>query len=340
MRTSDIRMLALSLTGRCNFSCRYCYASEHTPMDMPFAVAKQAIDLVASDGKPFILQFTGGEPLLNESVLRQAVLYVEGNKIPAQMRIQTNGSLLSEELVLFLYRHKTAIGVSLDGKPSVNDRLRLQQDGQGASVAIVRGIQNAKKHQIALGLTCVVSSDNVEELESCIDFAYFLGNIRRIGFDLLRGQGRGKGLCAPTEEQVAKAMERVKIRRDQLQKLTGIPIVLSQQERASVQKERGHEYEFGHCYAMNGQSAFVSPDGSIYACASFIGEESFCIGQVAEGVDEIRVEAVRRKILEAMQFCRECVSFADCGGGCYARWYGSGCRQAYPAECALKRSMI
>ena len=29
MNTPKIKMLVLSLTGQCNFACKYCYAAEH-----------------------------------------------------------------------------------------------------------------------------------------------------------------------------------------------------------------------------------------------------------------------------------------------------------------------
>ena len=29
MNNPKIKMLVLSLTGQCNFDCKYCYASEH-----------------------------------------------------------------------------------------------------------------------------------------------------------------------------------------------------------------------------------------------------------------------------------------------------------------------
>ena len=61
------RVLILELTGQCNFACRYCYAAEKKPLSMPLAVAMQAVASVAASQEsqePFLVQFTGGEPLL------------------------------------------------------------------------------------------------------------------------------------------------------------------------------------------------------------------------------------------------------------------------------------
>ena len=39
-----IRMLVLTLTGRCNFKCLYCYASEQDPIDMTEETAIAAVE--------------------------------------------------------------------------------------------------------------------------------------------------------------------------------------------------------------------------------------------------------------------------------------------------------
>ena len=41
-----------------------------------------------------------------------------------------------------------------------------------------------------------------------------------------------------------------------------------------------------------------------------------------------------------MHFCTACRDFKFCGGGCFARWYGTGQRTQYLGECALKRTSI
>ena len=59
-----------------------------------------------------------------------------------------------------------------------------------------------------------------------VEFAYFIGNIRRIGFDLLRGQGRGAVLKPPSETAMRKAMEQVYEKARQLAYLTGYKFIL------------------------------------------------------------------------------------------------------------------
>ena len=342
MLTPKIKNLVLSLTGQCNFACRYCYAAEHNKEMMSVETALAAVKMAASslpEGEKFIIQFSGGEPLLNFKVLHAVVGYVQENKVPAVLQIQTNGSLLSDQIAKYLFQNKVAIGVSLDGKPKVNDKLRLTKDGKGATEQILQGLEVLKRNNIACGITCVVTADNVNELAGIVEMAYFLGNVRRLGFDLLRGQGRGSGLVPPTEIEMAQAMEQVYLRNKLLSKMVGYEIKIAQQERAKLACTEECR-EFGHCYAMNGEAAFVEASGKIYACSSLIGDEEFYLGNVQNGLDVALVNKVSSKISKSMSFCKECSDFRQCGGGCFARWYGSGEQVAYKSECALKRSAI
>ena len=342
MLTPKIKNLVLSLTGQCNFACRYCYAAEHNKEMMSVETALAAVKMAASslpEGEKFIIQFSGGEPLLNFKVLHAVVGYVCENKVPAVLQIQTNGSLLSDKIAKYLFQNKVAIGVSLDGKPKVNDKLRLTKGGKGATEQILHGLEVLKRNNIACGITCVVTADNVNELAGIVEMAYFLGNVRRIGFDLLRGQGRGSGLVPPTEIEMAQAMEQVYLRNKLLSKMVGYEIKIAQQERAKFACTEECR-EFGHCYAMNGEAAFVEASGKIYACSSLIGDEEFYIGNVQDGLDVALVNKASSKISKSMSFCKECSDFRQCGGGCFARWYGSGEPVAYKSECALKRSAI
>lgn len=339
MNTPKIKMLVLSLTGQCNFACKYCYAAEHDGSMLKVDDAIKAVNLAAGSGEKFVIQFSGGEPLLNFECLKAVVKYVQDNNLPAVLQIQTNGSLMTDEMAQYLFKNKVAIGVSLDGRPNINDKLRLTKAGDGATSSILYGLEVLKRNNIAVGITCVVTDENVSELAGIVEFAYFIGNIRRIGFDLLRGQGRGAVLKPPSETAMRKAMEQVYEKARQLAYLTGYKIHFAQQERVKILCADS-SHEFGHCYAMNGEAAFIDAKGDIYACSSLVGNKDFYIGNVKNGLDTILVKKVQEQIRTSMFFCKQCEDFKLCGGGCFARWYGSGVKEAYPSECALKRVSI
>ena len=212
----NCKLLVLALTGDCNFACRYCYAAEMRRETMNFETARRAISLAAAGASPFVLQFSGGEPMLAFPLIEEIVRYVETERIRARMQVQTNGSLLTEERARFLHRHRVGIGVSIDGRAAVHDCLRKLPNGTGSFAAVMRGMEVLRALRIPVGVTAVVSRENVRDLPGLAELAYYLGNVRRIGLDLLRGQGRGRGLVPAGEAETAAAVTALCRRLDEL----------------------------------------------------------------------------------------------------------------------------
>lgn len=339
-RHKPLKMLVLSLTGKCNFACSYCYAQAHPQESMSLDTAIAAVNLAAGSGEPFVLQFSGGEPLLAFAVMRDTVQYVRRRRIPALMQVQTNASLLSRDKITFLRAAQVGIGVSLDGRPDVNDQTRRMSSGEGTSQQILGGIEQLALQGVEIGLTCVISRENVSQLAGIIEMAYYLGNVRRIGFDLLRAQGRGNLLPPPAPESIEEGLEEALRTAERLGRYTGTTMLIAQLERVETLAQ-GTRQGFAHCPALTGEAAFVDAQGNIYACSSLVGDEKFRLGDVAAGIEESRQQAVVVLMQKSMAFCRECPSFPLCGGGCFARWYGAArSGEAYAGECTLKKLFI
>lgn len=70
-------------------------------------------------------------------------------------------------------------------------------------------------------------------------------------------------------------------------------IAIAQQERAQLLC-KDCSLTFGHCYAMNGEAAFVDAKGDIYACSSLVGNADFYLGNVYNGLEPALVEKLSR----------------------------------------------
>ncbi len=335
-----IKLLVLSLTGQCNLACRYCYAAAHSKQRLSLSAAKKAIDLVAAGGDSFVLQFTGGEPLLAFDRIKEITEYIESQKIPARIQLQTNGTLLTEEMAAFFKQMRIGLGVSLDGRAYENDRQRCYADGRGSTVDTIAGIRLLAAENLEIGLTCVVTAENVTSMAGVVDMAYYLGNVRVIGFDLLRQQGNGKVVSEALPEDFRKGLLATFRRAEELSSLTGRLVKITQLEQARHVIER-ETTGFSHCHAMNGEALYVEATGDLYACASLLGDKNFFLGNIlSTGLDTERQKEIIVQIRDNMQFCRCCPDFLQCGGACFARWYGTGKTEKYENECVLKKQML
>jgi uncharacterized protein len=339
--SSKITNLILSLTGECNYSCLYCYASNYAKNRMTFEIAKKAIDIVSKANNNFIIQFTGGEPLIEYELIKKVVNYVEKNKIKAIFQIQTNASLITNEKAKFIKAHKIGIGVSLDGRPKINDLQRKKGNGEGTAVETIKGINILSANDIAIGLTCVITDKNVKDLKGIVEVAYYLGNVRKIGFDLLRGQGRGSNLKEADPIVLENSLREVFDLAQKLELITGVKINFTQIDSATKLKKSGIKGTFAHCDAMTGKASVVDSFGNIYACPSLIGNRDFYIGNVKEGIDEDKVDFIKNKIEKFMTKCNQCNNLTKCGGACFARVFGHEQNEdKLLVECTLKKVSI
>ena len=122
-----IKALCLHVAHDCDLRCRYCFASQGDFKGnrelMSAETGKKALDfLVQNSGNRRNLEvdFFGGEPLLNFSVVKELTLYGEAlnkkhNK-NIRFTITTNGVALDDDKIDFINEHMSNVVMSLDGR--------------------------------------------------------------------------------------------------------------------------------------------------------------------------------------------------------------------------------
>lgn len=114
-------------------------------------VVRQLGDLYRRQNHPFAVVLHGGEPLLigasrlDEllSGLRAAV------PPPCSISIQTNGVLITPEILDICEAHGVGLSVSIDGPANVHDSCRVDRRDRPTHTAVVAGIETLKKHSAA-----------------------------------------------------------------------------------------------------------------------------------------------------------------------------------------------
>ena len=152
------RQLILNLTGS-----RHLHSSYYSKSDVPPPAEKPSSDLMSWDTakaaadfyfnalkkirrhdpcRPGVVSFSGGEPLLNFSVLEKTVNDIHSQGIDNVFyTIRTNGILLDGHIAEFLVKNNFAIWVSLDGMKTDHDRNRVYADGQGSFDTVFANIE-------------------------------------------------------------------------------------------------------------------------------------------------------------------------------------------------------
>jgi His-Xaa-Ser system radical SAM maturase HxsB len=148
------------VTLRCNETCVYCHASranmDAVQTDMSRETAEKTVDMILRAPSPAVtIEFQGGEPLVNFPVVQHLIEYaLEQNKrVGKQLEFTmvTNLSLMDEEKMAWLLKHRVQICTSIDGPAQLHDKQR-KLPGLSAHKAATYWIERINKAYGELGL--------------------------------------------------------------------------------------------------------------------------------------------------------------------------------------------
>jgi uncharacterized protein len=154
-RLSDFTGLHLFVVSlRCEHSCPYCQVSRRSDnklaFDMSVETAEKALALVfQSPSQGIKIEFQGGEPLLNFSLIRYVVKRAEAWNLTQlrdlQFVIATNLAVVTDEILEYCRDHDILISTSLDGPSDLHNanRPRLGNDSYERAILGISRARNA-----------------------------------------------------------------------------------------------------------------------------------------------------------------------------------------------------
>lgn len=202
--SAQARTITIQVTEDCNLKCSYCYQINKSPKRMDFETAKKFIDLILTDDETMnsyinkyntdfiILDFIGGEPLLEIDLINKIVEYFIKRCIELDhpwvygymISIGTNGTLyFTDKVQKFLdkYQNKLSLNITVDGDKDLHDSCRVFADGSGsydlASSATIDWIKRTNGNGKSTKLT--IAPENVKYLKDAIV------NMINLGFEFI-----------------------------------------------------------------------------------------------------------------------------------------------------------
>lgn len=167
--------LTFIVTDACNYDCVYCPQKKEN-LYMDTALIEKTLDFFY----PFLkkdqcfITFYGGEPLLAFDQIKHAVLYAEKKNENREKDIRftmtTNGSLLDDERIEFLDRHRFSLMLSFDG---LAHEIGRQKQSFDAMVEIIKDMRHYPG--IELSTNSVFTPETVEYLSQSIQLIIKLG---------------------------------------------------------------------------------------------------------------------------------------------------------------------
>ncbi len=347
-----VKALCINIAHDCNLRCKYCFAGQggygQWRMLMSFDVARRAVDFLIAHSGPrehCELDFFGGEPLMNWHVVQQTVDYVHKQEKKhhkkIKMSLTTNGMLLDKEKVKYLTDNHISLILSLDGRKEMHDRMRPGVHGEGTYDEILKNLQhcvaNRKGEEYYVrGTFTRYNMDFTTDVEDMIDKGF-----PAVSMEPVVGED-GEDYSIKEED-----LPRVKAEYDRLAKL------FIQRE------EEGRPFFFFHfnmdlwkgpclpkrlrgCGAGHEYLAVV-PNGDIYPCHQFVGREGYVIGNVYEGLKNMKMmHDFRMNHVFSKPDCINCWAKFFCSGGCHANneAYGGDIHKPFHITCEIQKKRV
>lgn len=347
-----VKAMCLHVAHDCNLRCSYCFASQGDFKGdrslMSLDVGKKSLEfLVKSSGNRRNLEvdFFGGEPLMNFDLVKELVKY--GRQLEEKYNkhfrftITTNGVLLDNDKIDFINESMDNVVLSLDGRKQINDNMRKTINGEGSYDIIVPKFQNLvnKRGDKDYYIRGTFTSHNIDFSKDVLDFY-------------------NKGFKKTSIEPVVTSPDK-----DYALKEEHLELVLKEYEKFSKEyiniKKVDKDFLFFHfmidldqgpclikrsvgCGAGSEYVA-VTPQGDLYPCHQFVGDEDFKIGNVFEGIvnNQLRQVFKNANVNNKAQ-CRECWARFYCSGGCHANAYNyhQDIMKPYEIGCEMEKKRI
>lgn len=155
------RTVTFAVTDACSLRCTYCYQGIKSNHVMSFETAKKFTDLVLGDNDyvnaenspGIILEFIGGEPLLEIELVDRITDYFVGEMIRKNhlwatrfcISICSNGTHYFQPAVQSYIRkhlHHLSFSISIDGNKTLHDSCRVFPDGSGSYEIAMQGVRH------------------------------------------------------------------------------------------------------------------------------------------------------------------------------------------------------
>lgn len=324
-KDAPIKALCLHVSHDCNLRCQYCFASTGDfgtgrRMTMDVETAKRAIDFVVERSgarRNIEIDFFGGEPLMAMDTVKATVEYARSIEEKAgknfRFTITTNGVLLNDENIEYINREMSNAVLSLDGRKEVNDRMRKTVSGGGSYDVILPKFQKlaesrGEKDYYLRGTFTRHNPDFAADVIHIADQGF-----RNVSVEPVVGSPdcgyafREEDLPAILEEyeklaQALKDREDVNFFHFNVDLAQG-PCVIKRMRGCGA----GCEY------------VAITPEGDIYPCHQFVGNEEYRLGNIHEGAFDL--ELARRFAglnIYTRPDCAQCWARFYCSGGCSA----------------------
>ncbi|MGL6131715.1 MAG: radical SAM protein [Fusobacteriaceae bacterium] len=339
-------VLIAKVTTSCNLNCPYCYTRSTIKNGsfMPISTYENILKALVESKTDAQIIFHGGEPSLlpvkwyEEAIQLDKKYSLEGG-IDISHGMQSNLTIISDELKDFCIKNKINIGFSMDG---VNN-----DDTRGMTESILNNWKYLKDNGMTSGCICLLSDDNIRDIEDNIDMYDTLD--MRYQFNTIFNTQTMVGDMANIKNDVL--IDKMKLLFDKVCSSTKHSMTGHFYDMVKYTTTIQDGFQGGHCHSCDcrGKWFGIHPNGDIYPCGQEWGQisDEYMLGNInVINFDQVRAgEAFASycsKIESKRDSCEKCSIWKFCNAACPGASYSNtGCVSGIcENECDYNREMI
>lgn len=334
----------IQVTRNCNLACGYCF-QEHSGGIIGLPTVETILRRVIAHNlsvdplsKVIQIYWHGGEPLLAGIDFFRAIIRLEAQypELSFVNRIQTNGTLMTDDMARFLADYQFQVGFSLDGPREIHDRYRRWRGSQSGSYEAARRGIECYRNWAGVDRVAVIAVVTRAGIECAADLFSFFKELRAEvqldiydirWLDLIQEAGQVSGLpdLAPRPEEVGRFLIELFDLWFWDQDSQMDFRELRQEVKMALQPEinLGDPFDKKRC---DFRRLIFAPDGMVFSCDQWVNDEKTALGDIHQ--DSLAAiltnkdalwEQIKRRIRRSgkQMACGGCEWGRQCGGGCF-----------------------
>lgn len=322
-------VIVVNITTGCNLRCKYCFADcgPFKGENMTEDVMDATIDSMLSmpQVKVITFEFQGGEASTNVPGMRKFIEKVEQVKSKydklVKYRTEINCVSVTDDLISLVKEYNVSVGVSLDGPKEMTDLTRVDITGKGAYDRIEKGIKKLRDSGIYIdGAVCTIGQHNVHYPKQLMEYFDSMGmNFKPRPVNILGREKENHLTTKPGEwAECFKKMHQMK---DDVDVENFSIHIFEENVYTPIRDYICLRYPCGAAREL----VSVNPNGDVFPCDGFKGEEKFVMGNVLnEKIEDMlkkpEILKLRDRTSKDIEKCSKCLFRGMCCSCCYSAY--------------------
>lgn len=173
-------------TNSCNIACTYCYVHKdqtHMEAEIYDKFYEKILETVREKSLTKVtLRMAGGEPVTRFPYYKDFLEKLKADLLVLDCKLHiaflTNLTILTDDFLEFVEKHRCGITVSLDGLKEYNDTNRIYANGKGTFEKVEKNINVLISKKIGVFVNITITNEN---LDGILDLTKYLFT-KKIGF--------------------------------------------------------------------------------------------------------------------------------------------------------------